>query len=127
MTRKLKRLAEGKFICPVAYPEEFDLLSEEGGRAVAEAWLEQVGLRLARLSDEGAFFMAYAFTERLGWFLSGLGLDKLISELTEPVGVFEPLVERRLPRVRVPRVPAIELVMEMLSNGLGPSGFSSFC
>lgn len=59
----LKRLAEGKFICPVAYPEEFDLLSEEEGREAAEAWLEQVNLRLARLSDEGAFFMAYAFAD----------------------------------------------------------------
>lgn len=59
----LKRLADGKFICPVAYPEEFDLLCEESGRAAAEAWLDQVGLRLARLGDEGAFFMAYAIAD----------------------------------------------------------------
>lgn len=59
----LKYLAEGKFICPVAYPEEFDILCQEEHRVAAEAWLEQVGLRLARLSDEGAFFMAHALAD----------------------------------------------------------------
>lgn len=55
----LKRLAEGCFVCEANYPDEFEVLSEAEGRAAAQAWLEQIGFRLARLSEDGAFFMAH--------------------------------------------------------------------
>lgn len=55
----LKQLAKGTFVCPIQYPEEFEALSSAEGRSGAEAWLKAIGYRLARLSDEGAFFMAH--------------------------------------------------------------------
>jgi len=54
----LKSLLAGEFICPVAHPAGYDLLCEEEHRAAAEAWVEQLGFRLVRLSDDGAFFLA---------------------------------------------------------------------
>ncbi|OUM00714.1 condensin complex protein MksE [Variovorax sp. JS1663] len=54
----LKALLAGEFICPVAHPDGYDLLIEEEHRTVVEAWVAQLGLRLVRLSDEGAFFLA---------------------------------------------------------------------
>lgn len=56
----LKRLAEGAFVCEVAYPDEYAALSTPEGRQQADNWLAAIGYRLARLSDEGAFFMAHA-------------------------------------------------------------------
>lgn len=56
----LKRLAEGCVICPVHYPEEFELLEDPNQRRRAEEWLEAIGYRLARLSEEGAYVMAHS-------------------------------------------------------------------
>jgi hypothetical protein len=56
----LKRLAQGCVICTVRFPEEFEALQDPDGRKKAEEWLEAIGYRLARLHDEGAFFMAHA-------------------------------------------------------------------
>lgn len=56
----LKLLAQGHFICGVHFPEEYESLREPEGRAIAERWLGDIGYRLARLHDEGAFFMAHA-------------------------------------------------------------------
>lgn len=56
----LKRLAEGCFVCAYHYPDEFEILQETSGRSQAEEWLERIGYRLARLGDDGAFFMAHA-------------------------------------------------------------------
>jgi len=56
----LKRLAEGRFVCEMRYPEEYAALQEAEGRRRAEDWLAAIGYRLARLGDEGAFFMAHA-------------------------------------------------------------------
>ncbi|VTU45493.1 hypothetical protein SRS16P2_00175 (plasmid) [Variovorax sp. SRS16] len=56
----LKRLAEGRFVCATRYPDEYDALSDPAGQRKAEEWLSMIGYRLARLSDEGAFFMAHA-------------------------------------------------------------------
>lgn len=56
----LKRLAEGCFVCPYHYPDEFEALQEASMRRLAEEWLERIGYRLARLSEDGAFFMAHA-------------------------------------------------------------------
>jgi len=56
----LKRLGEGEFICNVHYPEEFAALEDPAGRQIADRWCEDIGYRLARLSEEGAYFMAYS-------------------------------------------------------------------
>jgi len=56
----LKRLAEGCFVCEAKYPDEYEVLQDMDGRAQAERWLEAIGYRLARLHDEGAFFMAHS-------------------------------------------------------------------
>lgn len=63
LAHTLKALLAGEFICPVAYPDGYDLLTEEAHRAVAETWVGQLGLRLVRLSDEGAFFVAPALAD----------------------------------------------------------------
>lgn len=56
----LKKLAEGVFICSVQYPEEYEALEQTENRQTAEKWLGEIGYRLARLSEEGAFFMAHS-------------------------------------------------------------------
>ncbi|WPH19862.1 hypothetical protein [Variovorax paradoxus] len=56
----LKRLAEGCFVCEAKYSDEYEALLDMDGRAEAERWLDAIGYRLARLNDEGAFFMAHA-------------------------------------------------------------------
>lgn len=56
----LKILAKGEFVCPVRYEAEYAALDAPAGREQAQQWLATVGYRLARLHDEGAFFMAYA-------------------------------------------------------------------
>lgn len=56
----LKRLAEGCFVCAYHYPDEFETLQEAGGKRQAEEWLGLIGYRLARLGEDGAFFMAHS-------------------------------------------------------------------
>lgn len=55
----LRKLAEGIFICEVHYGDEYEFLLNKENFRVAEEWAESVGYRLARLSDDGAFFLAH--------------------------------------------------------------------
>lgn len=55
----LKALASGAFVCSVHYAPEFEVLQSAQGRQQASDWLNAIGYRLARLSDDGAFFMAH--------------------------------------------------------------------
>jgi hypothetical protein len=55
----LKLLAAGEYICPIRYRTEFELLEDAAEREAVDAWLLNVGYRLARLGDEGAFFVAH--------------------------------------------------------------------
>lgn len=57
----LKRLAESHFICPTRFPEEYAALDTPQGREEANQWLGSIGYRLARLGEEGSYFMAHAF------------------------------------------------------------------
>lgn len=57
----LRQLLGGKYICPVTYPNEFNVLKDEKEREKVDAWLRALNMRLARLGEEGAFFMAPAF------------------------------------------------------------------
>lgn len=51
-------LLDGKFICEVAFPREFDYLCDPANQACVNAWLNEIDMRLARVGAEGAFFMA---------------------------------------------------------------------
>ena len=81
----LKRLAEGRFVCEMRYPEEFAVLQEADSRRRADEWLAAIGYRLARLSEDGAFFMAHAVVT------PGLRL-RLRDELRTVRGKLEPVV-----------------------------------
>lgn len=54
----LKLLLAGEYICPVRYRAEFDLLGDSAEREAVDAWLLSLGMRLARLGESGAFFLA---------------------------------------------------------------------
>lgn len=60
----LKRLAEGEFVCSVRFQDEYEALSSPEGKRKATEWLEAIGYRLARLGEDGAFFMAYDFLDQ---------------------------------------------------------------
>ena len=57
----LKLLLAGEYICPVRYRTEFELLADATEREEVDSWLLSLGMRLARLGDEGAFFLAYDY------------------------------------------------------------------
>jgi predicted transcriptional regulator len=57
----LKLLLAGEYICPVRYRTEFELLADTSEREDVHAWLLSLGMRLARLGDEGAFFLAHDY------------------------------------------------------------------
>lgn len=57
----LKLLLSGEYICSVRYRTEFELLEDVTEREEAGAWLLNLGMRLARVGDEGAFFLAHDY------------------------------------------------------------------
>lgn len=59
----LETLLAGAFVCPVAYPAEWEDLSDAQSQDHVQAWLEPLGLRMTRAADGGAggaFFVAPA-------------------------------------------------------------------
>jgi len=54
----LEALLSGQFVCPVVAPVEFEDLCDESTQSAVNNWLEPLGMRLARIGTEGAFFMA---------------------------------------------------------------------
>lgn len=60
-SRVLKLLLEGAYICSVRYRDEFTLLEDEDEQEKVNDWLEKLNMRLARLGEDGAFFMAPAY------------------------------------------------------------------
>ncbi|MDR6861433.1 hypothetical protein [Variovorax guangxiensis] len=54
----LKLLLAGEYICPIRYRNEYELLEDPQEREETQSWLLAVNMRLARLGDEGAYFMA---------------------------------------------------------------------
>jgi predicted transcriptional regulator len=57
----LRLLLVGEYICPVRYRDEFNLLEDADEQEAINTWLESLNMRLARLGEEGAFFMAPAY------------------------------------------------------------------
>lgn len=60
-SRSLKLLLAGEYICPVRYRDEFGVLEDAEEQEAINNWLSNLNMRLARIGDEGAFFMAPAF------------------------------------------------------------------
>jgi biotin operon repressor len=55
----LKKLSSGTFICETHYGDEYEFLKDRENFHKVEEWVSAAGYRLARLSDEGAFFLAH--------------------------------------------------------------------
>lgn len=51
-------LIDGNYICPVAFPQEYAYLDDPVNRHATNEWLGGIDMRLARLNEDGAFFMA---------------------------------------------------------------------
>ncbi|MFN3731977.1 condensin complex protein MksE [Comamonas testosteroni] len=105
----LKRLAEGQFICQVQFPEEFEALDAPDGRRQADEWLGAIGYRLARLHEEGAFFMAHAIVTNEMRMRFREELRMVRNRLEPAVGFMEAL---RQAQGRDPRVHAGDMVWE---------------
>lgn len=54
----LNTLLAGHFVCQYAFPEAYADLSEPGEPERVDQWLQSLDRRLARLGDDGAFFVA---------------------------------------------------------------------
>ena len=54
----LNTLLSGHFVCQYAFPEAYADLSEPGELERVDHWLQSLDRRLARLGDDGAFFVA---------------------------------------------------------------------
>jgi len=54
----LKLLLAGEYICPIRYRNEYEILEDLQEQEDTQTWLLAINMRLARLGDEGAFFMA---------------------------------------------------------------------
>lgn len=59
--RVLKLLLAGEYICSVRFRDELSILEEDDEQEAVNSWLESLNMRLARLGDDGAFFMAPAY------------------------------------------------------------------
>lgn len=59
--RALRLLLEGAYICNIRYRDEFTALEDSGEQDEVNDWLAKVNMRLARLGETGAFFMAPAY------------------------------------------------------------------
>ena len=56
-SQTLRRLLDGEYICEFAFPQEYAFLTHNGQAQWVNDWLSALDVRLARVSDDGAFFM----------------------------------------------------------------------
>lgn len=54
----LRLLLGGQYVCEIAYPHAFEYLLSAGQEQFVNEWLGAIEMRLARIGDTGAFFMA---------------------------------------------------------------------
>lgn len=54
----LQLLLAGEYICEYTHADAFRALESEEERDAADAWLRKLGMRLARIGEAGAWFMA---------------------------------------------------------------------
>ena len=57
-SQTLQSLLDGQYICEFAFPVEFSYLTDNDHAAWVNEWLSALDMRLARVCDDGAFFMA---------------------------------------------------------------------
>jgi len=56
-SKTLRSLLDGEYICEFAFPQEYAFLIREDQAAWVNEWLSALDMRLARVSDDGAFFI----------------------------------------------------------------------
>ena len=56
--KTLLNLVAGEYICPIAYKDEYEYLMSDGNQDFVDGWLSAINMKLARLGEGGAFFMA---------------------------------------------------------------------
>jgi hypothetical protein len=61
MEQTLRLLLDGQFICNVRFKESYENLQDEQMQEEVNVWLGKLDMRLARLGDDGAFFIAPNF------------------------------------------------------------------
>lgn len=57
-SQTLRSLLDGQYICEFAFPREFEWLSDSNTAEWVNLWLSALELRLTRVCDDGAFFVA---------------------------------------------------------------------
>lgn len=57
-SQTLRSLLDGQYICEYAFPVEFAYLTSNSHAAWVTEWLSALDMRLARVCEDGAFFMA---------------------------------------------------------------------
>lgn len=69
----LQLLLAGEYLCPVRYPDEFNAINGSVDEAErVNAWLAPIGMRLARIGADGAFFMTpAAYTDKITTRIKG--------------------------------------------------------
>lgn len=85
MEKTLRSLLDGQFICNVRFKESYESLQDEQMQEEVNVWLSKLDMRLARLGDNGAFFMAPNF-------ISAKEITKVKDELRQFRDVYGPAV-----------------------------------
>lgn len=57
-SQTLRCLLDGNYICEYAFPQEYVYLTSDNNGPFVNEWLSAIDMRLARVGDDGAFFMA---------------------------------------------------------------------
>lgn len=57
-SQTLRCLLDGNYLCEISYPHEYAFLTSDNNEAFVNEWLGAIDMRLARVGDDGAFFMA---------------------------------------------------------------------
>jgi len=114
----LKLLMAGEYICPVRYPNEYGALESESARDEVDAWLLHLNMRLARVGDDGAWFMSHsAITDRAITFVKG-ELLKFRDEYGPAVLMLDFIRQAKAENAQCVPGERIQLVeLEMLVNG----------
>lgn len=57
-SQTLRCLLDGNYICEFAFPQEYVYLTSDNNESFVNEWLSAIDMRLARVGDDGAFFLA---------------------------------------------------------------------
>lgn len=112
-------LLEGQYICSFRYPDEFGALEDVAEQEAVSAWLGGMNMRLARLGETGAFFMA---PEVMG----AREINLIKKELQDFRDVYGPVVQlldfiRQTDAVNVTLSPGELIALYSLEQAVGQS------